>query len=232
MKRIHGLAAILLLSVAAQANAQSITFDFEDGTDQGFGNKFSNDASADFPILDIGGSNRMEVLRNGDFQEAERSSQGVADPFLAAMNAAMSNPSGYYISYDWYVDTSLSPGNYGTFLQLGTYINAGSGAYAQDFPNAGKDVELNGTQLASGEVFSGTVTETVTQKFGALDPGFLPANNLDLLRLGLIINGDGANATVYFDNVSVRPVPEPASLGLLGMAAAALLVRRRRSGRV
>jgi PEP-CTERM motif len=221
------IAAATLWLGMSQASAQSVTFDFQDGTDQGWGHKFSNDASETFPIVNIGGSNRMEVLRNGDFQEAERASQGT-DAFLNALNAATANPSGYLISYDWYVDTSLSPGNYGTYLQLGTYLNAGSGANAQDFPGTGKDVELNGTQLASGQVFSGTVSETLTAKYGALDPGFLAQT---FLRLGLIINGDGSQAKVYFDNVSIRPVPEPASFALLGVGAfgvAGGVIRRRR----
>lgn len=231
MKRtltLTSAAVAALIFGATQAHGQSITFDFQDGTDQGFGLKFSNDASAAFPIVNIAGSLRMAVLRTGAFQEADRASQG-NDAFLAAMNAATLNPSGYLISYDWYVDTSLSPGNYGTFLQIGTYINAGSGAYTQDFPSTGKDVELNGTQLASGQVFSGTVSETLTQKYGALDPGFLGQS---FMRLGLIINGDGSAATVYFDNISITPIPEPASLSLLGLAAPALwLMRRRRSTR-
>ena len=217
-------AAAALLVGAIQAQGQSITFDFQDGTDQGFGLKFSNDASAAFPIVNIGGSLRMAVARTGAFQEADRASQG-SDAFLAAMNSAVLNPSGYKISYDWYVDTSLSPGSYGTFLQLGTYINSGGGAYTQDFPGTGKDVELNGTQLASGQVFSGTVTETLTQKYGALAPGFLGQT---FMRLGLIMNGDGSAATVYFDNISITPVPEPASLSLLGLAAL-WMIRRGRS---
>jgi hypothetical protein len=227
MKRISNLAAVVaLLFGAIQAYGQSVVFDFQNGTDQGFGLKFSNDASASFAIVNIGGSLRMAVPRTGAFQEADRASQG-SDAFLAAMNAATLNPSGYQISYDWYVDTSLSPGNNGTFLQLGTYINAGSGAFAQDFPGTGKDVELNGTQLASGQVFSGTVAETLTQKYGALDPGFLAQS---FIRMGLILNGDGTAATVYFDNISVTPIPEPASLSLLGLAAAAgWMIRRRRS---
>jgi len=224
MQRIFGLAVATALFLAcSQASAASATFDFEDLTDQGFGHKFSNDASEAFPIVNIGGSNRMEVLRNGDFQEADHGSG--SDPFLAAVNAAVNNPSGYVISYDWYVDTSLSPGNYGSFLQLGTYLNAGGGAYTQDFP-AVKDVELNGTQLASGNVFSGTVTETLTQKYGVLAAGFLGQT---FMRVGLIMNGDGSAATVYYDNVSIKPlVPEPASLSLLGLAAPALWMVRRR----
>jgi hypothetical protein len=226
MKHTFGLAAVVALILGAtQARGQSVLFDFQDGTDQGFGAGFGNDASKSFSIINIGGSLRMAVPLTGAFQEASRQSQG-SDAFLAAMNAATLNPSGYTISYDWYVDTSLSPGNYGTFLQLGTYINAGSGAYAQDFPGSGKDVELNGAQLASGQVFSGTVTETLTQKYGALDPGFLGQS---FMRLGLIENGDGSAATVYFDNISIAPVPEPASLTLFGLGMAGLMMIRRRN---
>src|SRR5437588_6485879 len=104
MKRISNLVAVVtLLFGAIEAHGQSITFDFQDGTDQGFGTGFGNDASKTFTIANIGGSLRMAVPLGG-FQVAGRQSQG-SDAFLAAMNAATPNPSGYAISYDWYVDT-------------------------------------------------------------------------------------------------------------------------------
>jgi hypothetical protein len=49
MKRTSNLAAVVALLLGAiQAYGQSIVFDFQNGTDQGFGLKFSNDASASF----------------------------------------------------------------------------------------------------------------------------------------------------------------------------------------
>ncbi len=217
------LALLGACMVTSQARGQSVTFDFQDGTDQGFGLKFSNDASASFPVVSIGGSLRLEIARTGAFQEADHGSG--SDPFLAAMNAAALNPAGYQLSYDWYVDTSLSPGNYGNFLQVGSYINSGSGAYLQNF-GAIKEVELNGTQLGSGSVFSGTVTETFAAIYG--DP--LPAGFLGqtFMRLGFILNGDGSQAKVYLDNISITAVPEPTALVLLGLAAPAWLMMRRR----
>jgi hypothetical protein len=223
MKRLLGLALVTLLWGAAHVSAAPYVFDFEDGTDQGFGNGFGDDASKSWPIVSIGGSKRMELVLGG-FQVAGRASQG-SDAFLTAMNNATSSPAVSTISYDWYVDTGLSPGNYGNFLQIGTYINAGSGAYAQHE----KEVELDGGQLASGSLFSGTVTQTLTAKYGALDPGFLSQT---FQRLGIILNGDGAQTKVYIDNVTINTpaVPEPASLALaaIGIPALAFVARRRR----
>jgi hypothetical protein len=188
-----------------------VTFDFEDGTDQGFGTGFGDDASASFPIVTIGGSKRMEVLDTASFQQAGRQTGNPADGQYITMLAASANESLATISYDWYIDTSLAPGAYGNFLQLGTYVNTGSGYYAQNFPGAGKEVELNGAQLASGSVFQGTVSQTFAAK------GFDIPLGETFFRLGLISNGDGTQAKIYFDNIKISIIPEPASLVLLGV---------------
>jgi hypothetical protein len=221
MKRAASLIALaaLLLGVA-QASAQSAVFDFEDGTDQGFGTGFGNDASATFPVVNIGGSNRLEVLDTASFQEAGRETGNPADPQYIAMLAASADESRAILSYDWYIDTSLSPGNYGSFLQLGTYVNSGSGYYAQNFPGTGKEVELDSVQLASGLVFSGTVSQTLAAK------GFdIPAGD-NFFRFGLIANGDGTQAKIYFDNIRLSIVPEPATISILALSLAVLCVRR------
>ena len=78
MKVRNALAAIALaagIGLVSHARAQSVTFDFQDGTDQGFGSGFGpDDSSKTFSIVNIGGSLRMEVPRSGAFQEAGRPS--------------------------------------------------------------------------------------------------------------------------------------------------------------
>ena len=226
MRRISLLAAVAAaLFCAASASAQTKVFDFEDGTDQGWGSSFGgDDASATHTIVDIGGSKRM-LLNLGGFQVG--SVRSSAQPFLAAMNTAMANPGISTISYDWYVDTTGFTG--ASFLQIGTYINSGQDpfSYRQDFDTPANRAELNGTQLASGMVFSGTNSFTVTQRYGGpLQADFL---NAPAQRLGLIMNGDGQNVKVYFDNITIVGVPEPASLALLGLAIPAFVGLRRRS---
>ena len=229
MHRILCVAALVALLFAVQASGAIVIYDFESGDDQGFGHKFADEGggSETFPIVNIGGSNRMGVLRNNDFQEAERVTATASDPQYLAMDAASNDEAGYLLTYDWYVDTSLSPGNYGTFLQIGTYVNTGNGYYAQDFPAAGKDVELDGASLASGGTFFGTISETFSEK------GYDLPTGQTFFRLGLIINGDGPAATVYFDNIRIEPVvPEPTSLALVAVAIPGFLMSVRRRERV
>ena len=210
--------AMLLTVVQIQAAPQSIVFDFEDGTDQGWGNAFSadpNDAVM-LPIEFISGSNRLGVIRDGSFQEvSRRNADGdVNDPFFNLMGVVASNEADFNVSFDYYIDTAVSDGN---FLQLGAFMNDGSGAYAQ----VESLVELGGGELASGDVFAGTISSSLA------DFGFDYVEGQSAYEFGFIVNGDG-NQTVWIDNVSIASsaIPEPGSFGVLAILGLAGLRRR------
>src|SRR5262249_40819493 len=124
------------------------------------------------------------------------------------------------ISYNWSVNTAAITG--ASFLQLGVFLNPGS-YYVQDYSTP-RQVALNGTQLASGQVISGSITENLAT-LGVNDPNAATEN---FFRLGLIVNGDGTGNGAYFNSISISPVPEPATLALAGLGGVSMLFLRRR----
>ena len=219
-------AAVALLGLGAiQAQAQSVTFNFSDGTSDGWANSgFGSSPLA--AVQNIGGNNYLSIPLGG-FQVANVASgdAGNLPTFTATMAAAAANPAGYDISYNYYVNTAGFTGS--TFMQLGLYVNSGSGAYFQDYgsPN---EVQLSGTQIATGGIFQGQVTINMAAI------GFdLPATDT-IFRLGLIENSNGTGVSADFTDISVSPVvavPEPASFGLCGLilAGGTALLRRRKA---
>jgi hypothetical protein len=213
-------AAVALLGLGAiQVQGQSILYNFSDNTSDGWANAgFSGSPLA--TVSTIGGQNYI-YLPLGGFQVGNVSAS--SGSLFNAMAAAAANPSGYDISYNYYIDTSTFVG--ASFLQFGTFWNQGGGYYGQNYgsPN---EVQLSGAQIATGAVFQGTVTINV----GAI---YTPVAGDTFYRLGLIENADSTSTGVgvYVTDISVSPVPEPATLSLfgLGLAAGAAFLRRRKA---
>ena len=213
-------AAVALVGLGAiQSQGQSVLYNFSDGTADGWANAgFGSSPAA--TVSNIGGQNYI-YLPLGGFQVGNVASgyAGNLPTFTAAMQAAAANPAGYNISYNYYIDTSAFTGT--TFLQFGTFVNTGSGYYAQDYSSP-NEISLNGTQTASGSVFQGTITVNLA----AIGYAMPPADTF--FRLGFVENGNGTGTGVYVSNISVAPVPEPSSLALAGLGAVGVLLRRRR----
>jgi hypothetical protein len=221
-------AAVALLGLGAlQAQAQSVNYNFSDGTSDGWSAGGFGDSTA-LGVVNISGNNYISVPIGG-FQVANVGTGNTSSALFQAMAAFAQNPSGYVLSYDWFVNTSAFTGaTVNSYLQVGSFVNDGTGDYYQDFGSV-KEVELSGAQLTSGNVFQGAVSVNMGAA-GLL----LPTPGQTFYRLGLIENGDsGVPYAVEFSNISISPVavPEPASFGLCGLilAAGTTLLRRRKA---
>ena len=213
-------AAVALLGLAAiQAQGQSVLYNFSDGTNDGWAN--SGFGTTPHAVVQTFGSQNYINIPLGGFQVAnvQSGAAGNLPTFTATMAAAAANPYGYNISYNYVINTAGFSN--ATYLQLSSYVNENNSYYAQDAAN---EVSLNGTQLASGGIFFGTVTINM----GAV--GFTGLSATDTgYKLGLIENGNGTGVSVDYTHISVAPIPEPSSLALAGLGAVGgLLALRRR----
>ena len=201
------VASLSALTLATQA--QSVVFTFSDATSDGWANSGFGDTPA-ATVVNISGQNYIS-LPVGGFQVGNvTSSTSTLSDFGPAMAAAAANPAGYQISYNYYIDTSTWTGS-PTYLQVGTFVNSGSGYYAQDYGSP-RQLQLDGTAMASGLVYSGTVSVTLAASAYAI-----PTADT-FFRLGLIVNSNGTGV-VDFTDISVAPVPEPSTFALCALSS-------------
>lgn len=73
---------------------------------------------------------------------------------------------------------------------------------------------------------STTVTETVVLADGSFMTSYALSSMTNLVKMNIM---DDVSSGVQIDNVNIEAVPEPASMAVLGLGAAALLRRRRKS---
>jgi hypothetical protein len=217
------VAAILGLA-AIQTQAQSTTFTFADNTSDGW-TAGGFGAGTPLTVSAIGGNNYI-FAPTGGFQVANVASGYAGTPatFNAAMQAALINPAGYNLSYNWSVNTANITG--ASFLQLGFFLNGGSGYYQQSYGSPNQ-VQLSGAQLASGQVISGSVSVNLLTAYPTIDAA---AATETFWRLGIIANGDGTGNGGFFNDISISPVsvPEPTTLALAGLGGLSMLFLRRR----
>lgn len=228
--RSLALVGVLALAVSAQA---VIIDDFTQGT---------------YSLVADAGSPRAEAVRNGiaaSLAGGQRDTmlEYVSGPLTVSANLgsggvhffnADSQTSGLlYLQYDGAdgeVETDLvqTPGT-GLGLNLSTEM-----AFLLDFRfvNGGLASPLSVTITVTSS--NGSFSHTSNIASGTLVlhsvsfANFANANFSDVQRLDFVFNAP-ASADFTLDLISTQPIPEPASLAVLGLGAAALIRRRRKS---
>ena len=212
---------VLAIQCATVSHAQGIVFDFQDGTDQGWAGAFDNSDVTAHPIVDVNGDGNLwlEITNTGTFTQNAGFTQN-NDPslnFNTSFFAAVNNPTGYVVEYDYIIDTSA--GTDGTFFQLSNSFQGGGPGFPIVSPTT---VNLSGTDLAAADVFTGSVSIAIPPGIAGTDETFS--------RFIFRTNGNASDVTVFLDNISIVPVavPEPGSAAMIAMGILGFASIRRR----
>jgi hypothetical protein len=206
--------AAFVCGVAQPAFATTITFDTLPATDAIYpSNQFAAEGITIQSLIlsssiDAIGETFMAAFASDAFQVLSNTS-AVSAPNFAATTNVFAQPSGALFSFSTPI----------TSLSLQTDDAPG------EFPDI---VRLMALQSLGGGLF-----QVIAVTFGSDAETSAPGNILSLVIPGGFSYAVFATATEAegFDNVTFTPVPEPATLGLLGagLAAVAARARRRRS---
>lgn len=215
--RFYSLLTGALLTGALSVHGQ-LLFNFETGLDgwilSGFNAKPVTLANSTFGAT--AGSQSLAITQTGDgFSWNTLRNNSGTDAFYNAMNTAAANESVWTLEFDvTYRDVDIPNG---TFLNLSLWVNSDNGfrdIHSQGFTTTAEDRTIHvAVPLTS---LSGTDQLAVNSSF---------------YQMGIGMNGNwGAGpATIYVDNISLTPVPEPSTIAMLsvgGLLGLALLRRR------
>jgi len=229
MQGLLGVAALAVASLlpAARSGAASIGT-FETGLEgwgpSGFSSKPITVTQSN--VVASEGSNSLAVKQTGDGfswnTKREGNTTTPSDPFYVAWNSIADVPeSQVQIEMDVIYHHADIPDN-ATFMNMSMYLNN---------PNGFRQVD--NLALDDGAHIAGNIDQTIhlivplTAFSGFGDK--VPAN-ANFYQLGWSMNGNwgAGDATVYYDNIQINVVPEPASAALLALGALPLLRRRRK----
>ena len=239
---IAAVAGAVVLAAAGGSAVASVVFgDFETGTVGVFGSLTNpgvgpwtppvNGAVITAPASSgaLTGSKVLELTGSASFNFGQSSGAALGYDFLGGgmRSAFLANNQ---IEFDW---LPVPNGSSAGFSQLyNVILNSQGGGFATVDGYGGGNANMNQFYFTG---YTGNVHHIVVN-YDAYKSTILASANPDAggwLQFGVQPNaGGGAPADMYFDNFTLStaaPTPEPASIGLLGIAGLGLLARRRRT---
>jgi hypothetical protein len=218
------LLGILLL--AACSNAHAITlYDFEGGlpanvaNGAGFGFPGTTVAWENSGIGATSGTGSLKITAPVDAFSWGAVINVLADPAnVAALAAASANPSLWRLEFDVTLHESTMP-DWTNFVNGTVVLNSQGGGF---------DQAPEPWVFGGGDTWG---TRHAVVPFTQLEDGGAGAHGGGWLEMGFAINGDWGDVpgSMYIDNIQLNVIPEPTTLGMLGLAAlAALQVSSRR----
>jgi hypothetical protein len=210
-KRLPMVSCALACSVAAYAQVFPTSYDMENGNGVASGGNFNY---WDLNYTGAGSTNTDRSPLTGGLGDL---TDGViaTDNWVNVENLAGSGP---YVG--WRTDFDGDPTV--TFRFLGGAVINSVTVFADDSDGAG------GVNLPDAVVING-VNYDVDQGAAGTDPKVLTFSNLNFVGDAMDIEFVSSNAWVFVSEVQFggQPVPEPASMAVLGLGALALVRRKR-----